>query len=75
MELNRYGFVTAASVENSKKVKLIQREYESERVTLIKAKNNQTVRVGEVAVIGNKEWLRVSATKFDGTFWIAIEGS
>ena len=37
MELNIYGFVTAASVENSKKVKLIQREYESERVNTNKS--------------------------------------
>lgn len=74
MELNRYGLITTASIENAKQIKLKQREDESERLTLTKARNNQRVRVGQVAVIGSKKWLRVNPNDFNGSFWIAVEG-
>jgi len=73
MEFNLNGTIKAMSVRYNQRIVLNSREGELIRDVLVKAKNQGKVKVGQVAVFENREWLRVLPHKFNGSPWIEIQ--
>lgn len=71
MELNANGLVKSASVRDVKRVVLKLKEGQQIRHCLALARNGK-VRRGEIAVLGDREWLRVDSSEFHGSAWIEI---
>ena len=71
MELDEKGLVKSSSVREVKRIRLKQLEHDRIRYRLAIARRGQ-VRVGEIAVIGDREWLRVDSQQFKGLAWIEI---
>ena len=73
MKFNSNGTINAASVQLLERVVLNSKEGERVKDVLVKAKNHGKVKIGQIAVLGNKEWLRVRSDKFNGSPWVEIQ--
>lgn len=73
MELNSNGSVKASSVRHFRRVVLKIRETQTIKEKLSNAKNYGKVQLNQIAVLGDKEFLRVSPHKFNGSAWIEIQ--
>ncbi len=73
MKFNLNGTISAPSVRHIERVVLNSREGERVKDALVKAKNHGRVKIGQIAVLENKEWMRVRADKFNGCLWIEIQ--
>jgi hypothetical protein len=73
MKFNLNGTISASSVQNIKRVVLHSKEGERVKDVLVKAKNHGKVKIGQIAVLGDKEWIRVRPDKFNGSPWIEIQ--
>ena len=72
MELNLDGTVSRNSVRHLKRVLIKLKEGEQIRDALVKAKNQSKVKVGQIAVIDEREWLRLSPYNYNGAVWVEI---
>ena len=73
MKVNSKGLVEASSVRDAKRISLKLKESDTLRLRLIKARNYRKVLKGEIAVIDDREFLRVTPSEFNGPAWLEIE--
>ena len=73
MKVNSKGLVEAPSVEHVKRVRLRRKESDTIKLRLANARNYGKVQIGQVAVIDDREFLRVDSSKFKGSTWLEIE--
>ena len=72
MEINERGLVTAASVREARRIVLKPLECETVRHRLATVRRGR-VKLGEIAVLGDRQWLRVNPLDFHGSAWIEVE--
>lgn len=72
MEINSQGLIESSSIENIVRIILKRRKNETITDRLMKARHDGTVKSGQIAVLGDKEYLRVDARKFKGAVWIEV---
>ena len=72
MELNQDGTISARSVQEIKRINIKPKENQSIKYRLATVRRGR-VRLGEIAVIGDREWLRVNPDDFHGAAWIEIQ--
>ncbi len=73
MKLNTKGLVEADSVRNAERVVVKRKENETIKLRLVKTRIQRKVEIGQVAIINDREFLRVDSRKFKGYYWIEIE--
>ncbi len=73
MELNHNGPVKATCVRHFQRVVLKRRETQSIKEKLINARNYGKVRLHQIAVVGDREFLRVKPDRFNGSVWIEVQ--
>ncbi len=64
VKLNFNGTVCQSSVKHLIRIELKPKEGERVKDVLVKAKNQGKVKIGQIGVIDNKEWLRVLPPRF-----------
>lgn len=72
MELNPNGTVRADSVRDIKRITLKLRESQTIKYRLFVGRRG-AVRLGEIAVLGDREFIRVNPADFQGSAWIEIQ--
>lgn len=72
MELNPDGTIKAASVREVKRVIIKPMEEQTIRYRLATVRRGR-VRLGEIAVLGDRQWLRVNPLDYHGSAWIEIQ--
>jgi hypothetical protein len=73
MKLNPNGSVKAASVRHFQRVVLKRRETQSIKEKLINARNYGKVQLHQIAVVDDREFLRVKPDRFNGSVWIEVQ--
>lgn len=73
MEINTRGLVDSVSVQNARRVSLKLRETDTIKSRLCRARRSQTVKPGEIAVIEDREFMRVDGIRSKSIFWIEVE--
>lgn len=72
MEFNLDGTISRRLVETLKRVFIKPKEGEQIKTALVKAKNQNKVKIGQIAVIDEREWLRLPLRDYNGAVWIEI---
>lgn len=78
MEFNPDGTISRSSVRHLKRVLIKLRDGEQIRYALARVRSKCKIKVGEIAVIDEREWLRLSPCHnlspyyLNGTIWIEI---
>lgn len=73
MELNSNGSIKSASVRHFQRVILKRRETQSIKEKLTNARNYGKVQLHQIAVIDDREFLRVKPDQFNGSAWIEVQ--
>jgi len=72
MKLNTIGLVEAQSVKNAERVLIKRKENETVKLRLANTRNYGKVRIGQIALIDDREFLRVDSSKFKGSTWLEV---
>jgi hypothetical protein len=72
VEFNADGTIKSASVRDRTRVNVRRQENDTVRFRLAVARTSGRVQLGQVAVFDEREWLRVRASKHQGSPWIEI---
>ena len=73
LEFNPNGSIKGCSVSHLERVVLKRRETQTIKQMLSNARNYGKVRLHQIAVIDEKEFMRVKAEKFNGSAWIEVQ--
>ena len=72
MKLNINGLVESQSVQNAERILLKRKENETMKLKLANARNNGKVQIGQIALIDDREFLRVDSRKFKDFYWLEV---